>query len=437
MDDKGNNTKPWSHAVRNLFLRAWNWLDYQGSPPVRWTTTTSWVVIALLLIWYALWALQYLGEDSTISHLEFLQATIAGLGLLGLGANAFYTFKRANAIEEQVRISERQLKTADDAQITERFSRAIEHLGSPEPQIKIGGIYALERIAKDYKEDYHQTVMEVLTSFIRGFERPIPTQSADPGGSVQQEEKDREWLDEAAKVPRDLQAAVTVVCRRDIVWEKQELQGFRLDLCGADLHHLRMYKANLTRASLHSANLTGADLTEANLSKANLNSANLSGTYMYKSNLSGSLMAKANLTDAELSNTNLSNAHLYEATMFRTLLVEADLTRANMFGANLTRSNLTRACLVEANLSLTNLTYAGLFNTSLRQARLTKANLQNARLKEADLDGADLTGADLTGADLSMVYNLTVHQVRTAVFSKATRLPDDIRSELDAENKAD
>lgn len=51
-------------------------------------------------------------------------------------------------------------------QLTDRFSKAIEQLGSDKLQIRLGGIYALERIAHDSERDY-PTVRNVLTTFVR------------------------------------------------------------------------------------------------------------------------------------------------------------------------------------------------------------------------------------------------------------------------------
>jgi hypothetical protein len=39
-------------------------------------------------------------------------------------------------------------------QITERFTRAIDQLGEAELDVRLGGIYALERIARDSKDDH-------------------------------------------------------------------------------------------------------------------------------------------------------------------------------------------------------------------------------------------------------------------------------------------
>jgi hypothetical protein len=52
-------------------------------------------------------------------------------------------------------------------QITDRFTKAIDQLGDPDKlHVRVGGIYALERIARDSPDD-HQTIMEVLATFLR------------------------------------------------------------------------------------------------------------------------------------------------------------------------------------------------------------------------------------------------------------------------------
>ena len=58
------------------------------------------------------------------------------------------------------------LRVSQEGQITDRFSRAVDQLGSDDLTVRLGGIYALERIARDSPRDYGP-VMEVLTAFVR------------------------------------------------------------------------------------------------------------------------------------------------------------------------------------------------------------------------------------------------------------------------------
>lgn len=63
--------------------------------------------------------------------------------------------------------SRRTYRLTQESQITDRYTKAIEQLGSDKPDVRLGGIYALERIAKDSPAD-GATIAEVLAAFIRG-----------------------------------------------------------------------------------------------------------------------------------------------------------------------------------------------------------------------------------------------------------------------------
>jgi hypothetical protein len=64
------------------------------------------------------------------------------------------------------------------AQIADRYTRAIEQLGSSTIDVTIAGIYALEQIALDSEKD-HQTVIEVLSAYIREHSREQRLRSAE------------------------------------------------------------------------------------------------------------------------------------------------------------------------------------------------------------------------------------------------------------------
>jgi hypothetical protein len=66
----------------------------------------------------------------------------------------------------------RQLQLNRQGQITERFTRAVDQLGSPHVDVRLGGIYALERIARDSTPD-RPTIAEILCAYVR--EHTAPT----------------------------------------------------------------------------------------------------------------------------------------------------------------------------------------------------------------------------------------------------------------------
>ena len=115
--------------------------------------------------------------------------------------------------------------------MTDRYSTAIEHLGSENLAVRIGAIYALERIARDSRRD-HPAIMDVLSAFIREESRkPLEPELAASPSAGEDEGEDfeptsarlRVMRQEAeefsrrvdATIPPDVQTAVTVIGRRD------------------------------------------------------------------------------------------------------------------------------------------------------------------------------------------------------------------------------
>jgi hypothetical protein len=82
-------------------------------------------------------------------------------GIAGLLATGALVFTARNFV-----VSQRTLALTEQGQVTDRYTKAIEQLGSDKLDVPIGGIYALERIARDSARD-HSTVMEVLSTFVR------------------------------------------------------------------------------------------------------------------------------------------------------------------------------------------------------------------------------------------------------------------------------
>jgi hypothetical protein len=60
----------------------------------------------------------------------------------------------------------RQVQLGREGLITERFSRAVDQLGNDKREVRVGGIYALARIARNSPED-RRAVVEVLAAYLR------------------------------------------------------------------------------------------------------------------------------------------------------------------------------------------------------------------------------------------------------------------------------
>jgi uncharacterized protein YjbI with pentapeptide repeats len=273
-----------------------------------------------------------------------------------------------------------QAELTRQGQFTDRYSRAVEQLGTvgvSNVTVRLGGIYALQRLAHDSEED-RGTIVEVLAAFVRdpaGRPNGTPPPNAVP-----------------PRPPTDVAAALKVL---------ESLGGLRgVDLHGADLAGADLAGADLYRANLRDADLTGAELTGANLFRANLRDADLIHADLIRATLFRANLRDADLTRADLIRANLSRTNLRDADLTGAELQYADLIRANLFRATLRGADLIFADLADAALGGADLRGADLFSATLRGANLAGADLRDADLQDADLRDAVLAGAAMRGADL-------------------------------------
>ena len=262
---------------------------------IRWLAGIAVVVLALAIVWVlfvplADWlahhdvgsakgALLQAARDAARGRLLTLGAGLVAAGALVFTALNFSLLRRNS--EQADQWQRRTHELTEQGQVTDRYTKAIEQLGSDKLDVRIGGIYALERIARDSARD-HPTVMEVLTAFIREHSHEQWPPSDQPAGRG-----------EELSTRPDVQAAVTVVGRRDAERDIRLIDLTGADLTGADLTRAILLRADLTRAILLRADLTRADLHGATLIGADLTRADLHGA-----DLHGAYLTGADFTDA-------------------------------------------------------------------------------------------------------------------------------------------
>ncbi|MGD9033624.1 MAG: pentapeptide repeat-containing protein, partial [Desulfobacteraceae bacterium] len=189
-------------------------------------------------------------------------AQILGWTLVLIGL--YFVMRRMTAAERTAELSKQ-------AQVSERFTRAINQLaasytnGKKRLEIRVGGIYGLEGIARESSE-YYWPVMEILTAYVRenaSWEEKIQ----DPSERLKvvgKESKTDPLYTLYPKLPADIQALLTVIGRRGLSY-----------LNGED-HRINLTQTNLRGATLMGANLRGALLLRTNLQKARFTKSNLS-----------------------------------------------------------------------------------------------------------------------------------------------------------------
>ena len=330
-----------------------------------------------------------------------------------------------------VRATNVQLQIAEQGQVTDRYNAAITNLGAGSIDIRLGGIYALQRLMDDSPRD-QSTIISVLCAFVR--EHGTFTSKSNP-------------------VAIDTQAALTVIGTRNpgndesttlVDLSNAQLKGARLInlnlshaeligvnfsnaiLTGADFRGANLNRANLAGADIGDANFTRADLSHANLASAStlirggyqrpgssvsfdhaqLAGANLDGGEFTAANFESADFFDADLVGADFTSADLVNAQLNYAHLAYTRFIAANFTHANFFYAELTHANFFHSNLSRADLVHANLSHADLVETVLRHANLSYANLYGALLVRANLFYANLTNANIVDANINHAIGL-------------------------------
>jgi uncharacterized protein YjbI with pentapeptide repeats len=226
---------------------------------------------------------------------QFLAGTAV---LAGLYFTARTLRLNASAARQNHEAQLRALELTERGQITDRFTKAVEQVADDKLDVRLGGIYALERIAVD-AESYYEPIMEILTTFLR-------ENSTGVGASG------------SRRPPPDLLAVARVLGRRPAhYW----LHGRELDLAGVDLANANLWNAHLERAVLRNARLDGTFLDGAFLQHADLTEASLRGAHLCGTHLGGAKFYRARLDGADLRFTDLSETEGLEPDQLGTAIM--------------------------------------------------------------------------------------------------------------------
>ncbi|MFD0034914.1 pentapeptide repeat-containing protein [Streptomyces sp. NPDC127172] len=180
-----------------------------------------------------------------------------------------------------------------DGQVTDRYTAAVANLGNSSEEVRIGGLYALQRIAQDSPRDA-PTIAQVISAYLRSH-APLPQKGTTA----------------PAHPTNDVAAALSILTRPLAKDEPADLS--QTELSGANLLPPIVHK--ITRSHLEGANLSYADLERANLSLVDLEGANLQGADLSKADLRNANLEGANLMFADLSNAALLGVNLKGASL--------------------------------------------------------------------------------------------------------------------------
>ena len=403
----------------------------------------------LLLLCWALYAavVQLLEPIPDVEQADRRRAYFyaIGLTLTALGAligaplvlvRTFISDRQAQAAEEQRRIEQEEREIAEQTHFTTLYSRAIEQLGAnatvrvngqtksvPAIEVRIGAIYALERIAMQSDADY-RPIIETLCAYVRQNSGPaieiegpvVPELEPLESSEAQAERLDAiEWHASAlatrgGEIRREVSAK-----RHDRYANRPDIRA-ALDVLMRRPRHRRQLEAynwEEPPSLLDSEGLTDMGTTSAS-------GESFSADEVYKRLMQGLREGHLQLIEERCKNVaefkerlrswklsagedawslDLGGAILQGMNRERVDFRRMSLQRARMEGAWVMSAEMQGADLEEVRMD-----GAFLPGVDLRGANLQRSRLDGADLMGAVMDGADLGGAQMRGSDLSVAW---------------------------------
>ena len=280
------------------------------------------------------------GDPTAIRDLSYAIAVL--LGVLVAASTVPFALIRVWINDRTIKAAERTTNAAEQGLITDRINTAVTGLGVEKTvkqtapngkitentdaniEVRLGAVYALERISQDSDRD-HMQIMEILCAYIRtnapwdmDTDAPLDPETPTP-----------------FKKPRaDIQAALTVIGRRapdKIALERHK--GFVLDLRDADLRGTDLRDGDFAQAWFWRSNFQFAVLTRTNLKGADLRGANLSYARLIKTrfdaktDLLKTTFDKAFVFDTDFSKTGVTQEQLSQMFASVDTRVPPGLTR--------------------------------------------------------------------------------------------------------------
>lgn len=231
-------------------------------------------------------------------------------------------------------------------QITDRFVKALEHLGSDQRYVRYGGVIALEQIVTDAPE-YAAATARILGVFIR---ESLPQRLAP---RVETSLDDGEEEEPGPKVyPRLTAFGVQLVGIRRALAGLPPVVPPKKYVIDPEIYSLRKATPEDIQAALSLLVILSRDKEVIEGWEIDLRGVVLQGA-----NLSNADLADALFDGADLKFTSFRNSNLANATFYSTDLRHTNLEEANLTGASLIRAHLGWASLENAKLMRTDLTY--------------------------------------------------------------------------------
>jgi Pentapeptide repeats (8 copies) len=268
-------------------------------PPIQ---PATWILVALAIVLLA---------ALLASILVLPPVLVGGLGLSGADLGKAQNDARGTLVAAWTGLSVAfagvaallTYRLSRRGQVTDRFSKAIDQIGSTSMAVRTGGLYALEQIVADSPE-LQWPVMETLFAFLSQYaplDRPGVRRASYPYPA---EEAVLKAPVKLLTMATDVQAALTIIALRKPGWDRKDatVNLKNLDLGDARLREAKLGKtARLKKVNFRHTHLAGAHLEGALLGGADFAAAVLVGAHFKGADLKGTQFRRADMRLVDLT----------------------------------------------------------------------------------------------------------------------------------------
>jgi hypothetical protein len=207
-------------------------------------------------------------------------------------------------IDDTREAGERTFDLTRSQQESERFTRAVEQLGSGRLEVRLGGIYALEQAARESPRR-RRAVAELMMAYLK---RSHPLRRNDPR-LARVHARNLTALNmpiptacesTVARPWPDTQAAIAV-----LVGLPRRSRG-RFDLAEADLVGVRLRGADFYGVDLRDASLADADLERSNFERATLVGTDLRQACFRDARFAGAVVGRADTLGSDFRGVDMN-----------------------------------------------------------------------------------------------------------------------------------
>ncbi len=437
------HASPWHPKTHRAILLAMSARPPKYDWPIKWPSREAMTKDRLGLILFvatlatvipALWVIVsfygalFSGDDEAIRNIGLIFLAVLG---------APFVIWRAV-------VAQGNLDRSKDRDYADLFTKAVEQLGAtrdikrivkigelndelefakpeettePNIEVRLGAIYALERISQDSERD-HISAMEVLCAYIR---ENAPAREAKnlPISFLPLEKipnRDVSWWNEYVKLfndwkkllphPRsDVRAALSVICRRSTERINYEM-GY-----GSDKPQFVI------------------DLKDTNLQNSDLSGAHLENALLDRSRLDGANLSKARFERARFRESIFDGAECIGTTFYNAGFHSARLIAVNCSGANFNHAALVGCAGINANFFAAKLNAAKIVHSNFEASRFVGAEMYKANFFNSWIYCVDYSDALACSATFRGATGLLVSQIDSFFGCAATSIPDDLENE--------